>query len=156
MPRAAARSLTGTYSQRQLARDAHLSKHRVGTLIRLKAADPAALTWRDALALRALVDCGLTVDPSTRLSERDHRLLAAVRRVLAAEHAVDSETRIVVIGDRVETADTDRALRRHLDDAFDGAADQTVHLIPIGAWAQSLLTELTELADQSASSRSAA
>lgn len=150
MPRAIARSLTGAYSQRQLARDAHLSKHRVGTLLRLGAADAAALTWRDAIALRALVDCGLTIDPATRLSERDLRLLVAVREVLADEQSVDPETRVVVVGDQVMTADTDRALRRHLDDAFDTEADQTVHLIPVGAWAHALLADLSAASDRSA------
>lgn len=147
MPRLASRSLTGSYSQRQLARDARLSKHRVGTLLRLGAASADALTWRDAIALRALVGCGLTIDPATRLSERDVALLAATKQALADRtDYVDPEMRLIVVGDDARIVLGDRELRRRLDDALD-TGDVAVHLLPIGNWASALLAELKTIPD---------
>lgn len=153
------RSLTGPYSQRQLARDSGLSKHRVGTLLRLGAASADALTWRDAIALRALVECGLTVDPATRLSARDRALLDACRDALADRtESVDPEMRLLVMGADARIVTGDRELRRSMDDALD-AGNVTVHVIPVGNWAEVLLAELkaTEsTAVASPNSRSAA
>lgn len=136
------RSLTGSYSQRQLALDSGLSKHRVGTLLRLGAAEADGLTWRDAIALRALVECGLTVDPATRLSERDLALLTAIRHALADRtDEVDPEMRLMVMGRDVRIVMNDRELRRAMDDGLD-AGDVTVHVIPVGNWASTLLADL--------------
>lgn len=142
MAKAPARSLDGLYSVRQLAVATGLTRQRMSTLIKLGAIDPQRLTWRDAIAVRALIASGFTTDASTKaLSAVDRQILDTVRQVLR-ETPDQADLTLLIQGEQVEPQPDLSMAALAASAKARTQPTSAVHLLPIGAWAAALRSNL--------------